>query len=96
MEGECIPRFVPSNIFASSSTWNSSSSGEVCSSLLHLIYSSVIKGGTGDDLYQEGVIGILQACKNYNGQSLFDEKFNAFVKICIKRQKASVVKQMPF
>lgn len=33
-------RFVPSNMFASSSTWNCSSSEEVCSSLLHLIYSS--------------------------------------------------------
>lgn len=51
-----------------------------------------IKGGTGDDLYQEGVIGILQACKNYNGESLFEDKFNSFAKLCIKRQILDAVK----
>lgn len=45
-----------------------------------------IVGGTDEDLFQEGVIGILEACKSYNGESLFDEKFDSFVKVCIKRQ----------
>ena len=52
-----------------------------------------MKGGTGDDLYQEGVIGILQACKNYNGESLFEDRFNSFVKICIKRQILDAIKR---
>ena len=43
-------------------------------------------GGTIEDLYQEGIIGLLEACKNYNGESLFEPKFDCFVKICIKRQ----------
>ncbi len=45
-----------------------------------------IVGGTSEDLFEEGVIGILEACKNYNGESLFEDKFDSFVKICIKRQ----------
>ena len=52
-----------------------------------------LKGGTCDDLYQEGVIGILQACKNYNGESLFEDKFNSFVKVCIKRQILDAIKR---
>ena len=43
-------------------------------------------GGTIEDLYQEGIIGLLEACKNYNGESLFEPRFDCFVKICIKRQ----------
>lgn len=45
-----------------------------------------IKGGTKDDLFEEGVIGILEACKNYKGESLFDDEFEPFVKLCIKRE----------
>ena len=45
-----------------------------------------IVGGTTDDLYQEGVIGLLEACNNYNGESLFEQKFEYFAKMCIKRQ----------
>lgn len=52
-----------------------------------------IKGGTYDDLFEEGVIGILEACKNYNGDSLFDSRFAPFVKTCIKRQMIDAIKK---
>lgn len=52
-----------------------------------------ISGGTYDDLFEEGVIGILEACKSYNGESLFDEKFEPFVKLCIKRQIIDAIKK---
>ena len=52
-----------------------------------------IAGGTRDDLFQEGVIGLLQACKNYKGQSLLESKFDAFAKLCIKRQIIDAVKK---
>ena len=45
-----------------------------------------IVGGTTDDLYQEGIIGLLEACNNYNGENLFEQKFEYFAKMCIKRQ----------
>ena len=41
-----------------------------------------IIGGTTEDLFQEGVIGLLEACKNYKGESLFEPKFDAFAKKC--------------
>ena len=50
-------------------------------------------GGTIEDLYQEGIIGLLEACKNYNGESLFEERFDSFVKICIKRQIFDAIKK---
>ena len=45
-----------------------------------------IIGGTTEDLFQEGVIGLLEACKNYKGETLFEPKFDAFAKKCIHRQ----------
>ena len=59
----------------------------------HLSRKFYVKDGTGDDLFEEGVIGILQACKNYRGESLFEEKFNSFVKICIRRQILDAIKK---
>lgn len=50
-------------------------------------------GGTHDDLFEEGVIGILQACKNYSGESLLEDKFEPFVKVCIKRQIFDAIKK---
>jgi RNA polymerase sporulation-specific sigma factor len=50
-------------------------------------------GGTTDDLYQEGIIGLLEACKNYNGNSLFEAQFDAFAKLCIKRQIFDAIKK---
>ncbi len=52
-----------------------------------------VKDGTADDLFEEGIIGILQACKNYNGENLFEEKFNGFVKLCIKRQILDAIRK---
>ena len=43
-------------------------------------------GGTSEDLFEEGMIGILEACQNYNGESLFEDKFEPFMKLCVKRQ----------
>ncbi len=51
-----------------------------------------IVGGTFDDLYEEGIIGILQACKNFKGESLSDDAFDPFVKLCIKRQIIDAIK----
>ena len=52
-----------------------------------------IVGGTSEDLFEEGVIGLLEACKNYNGESLFEEKFDSFAKLCIKRQIIDAIKK---
>ena len=52
-------------------------------SLCHKYY---INGGTNDDLYQEGIIGLLEACNNYNGESLFEKRFEPFAKMCIRFQ----------
>lgn len=51
-----------------------------------------IVGGTHEDLYEEGVIGLLQACKNYNGDDLNEPRFDAFAKMCIKRQIIDALK----
>lgn len=45
-----------------------------------------IVGGTAEDLYEEGVIGLIEACNNYDGESINESRFDAFVKLCIKRQ----------
>ena len=52
-----------------------------------------ISGGTPEDLFEEGVIGILEACKSYNGESLFEDRFESFVKLCIKRQILDAIKK---
>lgn len=52
-----------------------------------------IIGGTKEDLYEEGVIGLLEACKNYNGESLFEARFDSFAKLCIKRQIFDAIKK---
>ena len=52
-----------------------------------------IVGGTREDLFEEGVIGILEACKSYNGESLFEDRFEPFVKLCIKRQILDAIKK---
>lgn len=50
-------------------------------------------GGTSEDLFEEGMIGIIEACKNYNGESLLEDKFEPFVKLCIKRQMLDAIKK---
>lgn len=52
-----------------------------------------IAGGTREDLFEEGIIGILEACKSYSGESIFEDKFDPFVKLCIKRQIIDAVKK---
>ena len=52
-----------------------------------------IVGGTTEDLYQEGIIGLLEACKNFNGENLFGPQFDSFVKICVKRQIFDAIKK---
>jgi len=52
-----------------------------------------IAGGTAEDLFEEGVIGLLEACNNYNGEDLFEERFDAFAKLCIKRQIIDAIKK---
>ena len=52
-----------------------------------------IIGGTAEDLFEEGVIGIIEACNDYNGESLFEPKFDAFVKLCVKRQILDAIKK---
>lgn len=59
-------------------------------SLSHRYY---IKDGTKDDLFEEGIIGILEACKNYTGKDLFDLKFDKFVKICVRRQMLDAIRK---
>ena len=60
------------------------------SSICHRFY---IVGGTSEDLFEEGVIGLLEACKNYNGESLFEDRFDPFAKLCIKRQIYDAIKK---
>lgn len=52
-----------------------------------------IAGGTTEDLYQEGIIGLLEACKGYNGTDLFEPGFDYFAKLCIKRQIFDAIKK---
>lgn len=52
-----------------------------------------IVGGTTEDLYQEGIIGLLEACQNYNGESFSEQRFDSFVKLCIKRQIFDAIKK---
>ena len=51
-----------------------------------------IVGGTSEDLYEEGIIGLLEACNSYNGESLFETRFEAFAKMCIKRQIVDAIR----
>ena len=51
-----------------------------------------IVGGTSEDLYEEGIIGLLEACNSYNGESLLEPRFEAFAKMCIKRQILDAIK----
>ena len=50
-------------------------------------------GGSEDDLFQEGLIGLFEACKNYHGEGdINSEEFKNFAKICIKRQIYDAIK----
>jgi RNA polymerase sporulation-specific sigma factor len=48
-------------------------------------------GGTEDDLFQEGMIGLFEACKNFKGD-YSSEKFRSFAVVCIRRQIYDAIK----
>ena len=51
-------------------------------------------GGTSDDLYQEGMIGLLEAAKHFDETkgTIGDETFKKFATTCIKRQILDAIK----
>ena len=66
-------------------------------------YASVIRGicrrfylvgGTSDDLYQEGMIGLLEAAKQFDESrgTIGDDSFKKFATTCIKRQILDAIK----
>lgn len=69
---------------------------------LIISYGSIIRsivrhyyliGGTEDDLFQEGMIGLFEACKNYNVDNNYhSEQFKSFAIMCIKRQIYDAIK----
>ena len=59
-------------------------------SLSHKYY---VAGGTSEDLYQEGIIGLLEACNDYNGDNLFEKNFEYFAKMCVKRQMFDAIRK---
>lgn len=56
--------------------------------------SYFLAGGEQDDLYQEGMIGLLDAIKNFDlSRGGFDShEFKAFASVCIKRQILDAIK----
>ncbi len=65
-------------------------------------YASIIRsicrkyylvGGSEEDLFQEGMIGLFQACKNFKSEEGYNsEQFKSFAKLCIKRQIYDAIK----
>ena len=51
-----------------------------------------LAGGSEEDLFQEGMIGLLQAYQNFNGDDYYSDKFKSFAKLCIKRQIYDAIK----
>ncbi len=51
-------------------------------------------GGTSDDLYQEGMIGLLEAAKHFDESkgTIGDDTFRKFATTCIKRQILDAIK----
>lgn len=50
-------------------------------------------GGSEEDLFQEGMIGLFQACKNFKSEDGYNsDKFKSFAKLCIKRQIFDAIK----
>lgn len=51
-------------------------------------------GGTSEDLYQEGMIGLLEAVKNFDRDrgKLGDDSFKRYAMTCIKRQIIDAIK----
>lgn len=53
-----------------------------------------LMGGSQDDLFQEGMIGLLEACKNFDvSKGDYDSlTFKKFAMVCIKRQILDAIK----
>lgn len=49
-------------------------------------------GGSQDDLFQEGMIGLFEACKNYDKADYNSSQFKNFAILCIKRQIYDAIK----
>lgn len=49
-------------------------------------------GGSQDDLFQEGMIGLFEACKTYNKTDYNSNQFKSFAILCIKRQIYDAIK----
>lgn len=51
-------------------------------------------GGTSDDLYQEGMIGLIEAFRKFDGSrgTVGDDNFKKFATTCIKRQIMDAIK----
>ena len=67
-------------------------------------YASIIRGicrrfylvgGTDDDLYQEGMIGLLEAVRKFDSArgTIGDDNFRKFATTCIKRQILDAIKR---
>ncbi len=53
-----------------------------------------LAGGSEEDLFQEGMIGLFEACKNYKGNDDYQsDQFKSFAKLCIKRQIYDAIKK---
>lgn len=49
-------------------------------------------GGSQDDLFQEGMIGLFEACKTYKDSDYNSSHFKNFAILCIKRQIYDAIK----
>ena len=58
--------------------------------VLKLIRPFFLRGGDSDDLYQEGMIGLLQAARKYDSSR--SDNFEAFAVLCIKRRLYDAVR----
>lgn len=56
-----------------------------------MVSSFFLLGGEKDDLFQEAMIGLLKAVKNYNSD--INSNFKYFAELCIKRQIISAIRK---
>ena len=61
--------------------------GRLVRALAHSLY---LVGGDGDDLQQEGMIGLLHAIRNYRSDK--EASFATFAELCIRRRLYSVLR----
>ncbi len=56
-----------------------------------IVSSFFILGGDTDDLFQEAMIGLLKAIKNYNSE--INSSFKHYAELCIRRQIISAIRK---